>query len=40
MVTDSDMDLNEQIEDLEKKRILSVQFSEEYFDYSQKLARV
>ena len=32
------MDLNEQIEDLEKKRILSVQFSEEYFDYSQKLA--
>lgn len=38
MVTDPDMDLNEQIEDLEKKRILSVQFSEEYFGYSQKLA--
>lgn len=30
MVTDPDMDLNEQIEDLREKRFRSVQFSEEY----------
>ena len=38
MVTDPDMNLNEQIADLKEKRFRSVQFSEEYFEYTQELA--